>query len=697
MKPLRIMGYRGTISLAPVVTDSYSANVSSLLHFDGADASTTFTDQTGKTWTRNGTTTSLSTATKKYGTAGLYIGSAVGGATNNGITTPSHADFNFGTADFTIEWWEYATSLSTYQNLFDRGGLTAGGLLIQSGNGDGKYGVYVSNATVLIESSAKTLNVMQHHALVKDSGMMRKYRDGVQTGSRASAVNITSTDALCFGAYLNGTFAVASIMDDLRITKGVCRYPNGTTFTPPTAAFPDPPLPIVTWNNADKGGAVALTNSNLVASRTPDSSNYFSDVRATLSKTVGKHYFEVYVTDGALGPYMTIGVATAAHNLTTYVGKEITGWSYYQDTGSRIHNDVGSALGVSWTTGDTVGVALDMDAGKIWFAVNGVWQASGNPAAGTAETFSGVSGAVFPMVSLFKGTVPVHSLRGRFAAPDFAYAPPTGFSPWGGSYNAETTTWAAGISTLGGSVTLQDEQWADALITALQGKTYNSKVKYLLPFLGNNIKAHRMPLRDSFSVGSANSIGSAPFIDTDCSSALGISNPTEKDAYLDTKITAGMLGAGNGGLGWYERNIGFGGGTEPIGSYRNSGPDSYRYVIDLRTSFQRFRWGNAGPTQAGPTTTAANGHYYGQRSSSTLRRIYKDGLSLGSDSTGSEAVDGENDLTIYVMGSHESLGAFASWKGRGACAYMTDGSLTDSEVLDFHNLLNAYLITPTGR
>jgi hypothetical protein len=269
----------------------------------------------------------------------------------------------------------------------------------------------------------------------------------------------------------------------------------------------------------------------------------------------------------------------------------------------------------------------------------------------------------------------------------------------GGGYSAETTAWINGITALSGSVTTSEKNIADAIIVAIQGASYGSKIKYLLPFIGGNIAAHRMPLRDSLAVGAASSLGTAPFVDADCSTATGLSNSTEKDAYLDSLIKPSQIGTSdNGGLGWYERNIGFGSNVEPIGAYglSTSTPVS-RFVLDLRSSIQKFRWGDTLGTPAGPATTATNGHYYGQRSSTTLRRIYVDGTSLGSDGTGADAVAGINDQTILVMGSRDSSGLKTSWKGRGACAYLTDGTMSDADVAAFHTLLGTYLIAPTGR
>lgn len=271
----------------------------------------------------------------------------------------------------------------------------------------------------------------------------------------------------------------------------------------------------------------------------------------------------------------------------------------------------------------------------------------------------------------------------------------------GGAPLTEFDIYKARIAALGGSLTSTEEGYASDLITAIQGASYGSKIKYLLPFIGGNIGAQRVPLRDSLGVGPASLVGTTVLTNSNCSTAGGLTNSTEQAGALDTKIKPSQLGASNnGGIGWYERNWGAGTGVEPAGTYGSNNSPDERYCLDLRSTLQRFRWGGASTSQAGPATTAGNGHYYGQRSSATFRRIYKDGASLGSDSTANEPANRANEQTIVVLGCREANagGTFLSyWKGRGACAYLTDGTLSDADVAAFHTLLGTYLITPTGR
>ena len=69
----------------------------SLLHFEGANASTTFTDEVGKIWTR--WFCKISTAQAQFGnSSGLFGG-------GDQISTPESPDLMFGNGDWTVDFW----------------------------------------------------------------------------------------------------------------------------------------------------------------------------------------------------------------------------------------------------------------------------------------------------------------------------------------------------------------------------------------------------------------------------------------------------------------------------------------------------------------------------------------------------------------------------------------------------------------
>lgn len=195
-----------------------------------------------------------------------------------------------------------------------------------------------------------------------------------------------------------------------------------------TAGRPIGAIGPVTFNPSDKSGFVALSNGNLSATRTSGGNNAL--VRATLSRSTGKRYFEILCNTGTGASNFTIyGLATASLSLGAYVGSSSESWGLEQ-TGLTFHNASGTVYAPTFTTGSVVGIAVDFGAQKIWFAVNGTWAASGNPATGENPAYSNVSGELFPAVSLYNSS-PQHSCTARFHPSDFQYSAPAGFISWG--------------------------------------------------------------------------------------------------------------------------------------------------------------------------------------------------------------------------------------------------------------------------
>jgi hypothetical protein len=182
-----------------------------------------------------------------------------------------------------------------------------------------------------------------------------------------------------------------------------------------------------TLDPANRDSSITLSNGDLTA--TKGGTNALKSVRSVLGVSSGKHYFEITVSQaGAASPFMLIGVGTSAVDLASFVGNNASGWGYYQETGNKFTNNSGAAYGANWlTNGDIIGVALDMDAGKVWFRKNGTWQASGDPAAGTNEAFSGLSGTMYAYLSLYRQTATAQQLTANFGATAFAHTPPAGF------------------------------------------------------------------------------------------------------------------------------------------------------------------------------------------------------------------------------------------------------------------------------
>ena len=178
-----------------------------------------------------------------------------------------------------------------------------------------------------------------------------------------------------------------------------------------------------------RGVGLDLAQGNLYANR---NSAGWGNIAATIGVSSGKWYWE-FLNDSTAATM--VGVDSELEP-TDYVGHTSTGYGYYALTGNKYNNRSSSSYGNTYTTGDIVGFALDMDNGKIWFAKNGAWQASGDPVAGTNEAFSGLTGTYFPQFSFNNSGGDGYV---NFGQRPFAYTPPTGFKSLN-TYNLPDST-----------------------------------------------------------------------------------------------------------------------------------------------------------------------------------------------------------------------------------------------------------------
>ena len=234
--------------------DGYYASVSLLLHADGINGSTTFTDNspTPKTVTAVGGA-QISTTQNKFGGSSLYFD-----GTGDYATIPNHADFNLGTGDFTLEAWVYpiAAAVSAgethYPIMGTYGSFTSPNSVefvwIYSPQLGGKFALsrYQAGTSVLLQGSVVsiTYNTWQHWACVRSAGVVTFYVNGVSAGGGSFTSNLsTYNQTFVINGMWGGTPAFSAqwapngYMDDIRITKGVARYTG--TFTPSTSAWPN--------------------------------------------------------------------------------------------------------------------------------------------------------------------------------------------------------------------------------------------------------------------------------------------------------------------------------------------------------------------------------------------------------------------------------------------------------------------------
>lgn len=199
-----------------------------LMHFEGTDASTTFTDQTGKTVTPSGNA-QIDTAQYRFGSAsGLFDG------TGDYLTvTDANNELDLGTQDFTIEFWVRFNAVGATRYLID---------YRQASTADVAPSIYIHSTNTIRYQTATTARIVSttvfttgkwyHIALSRSAGISRLFVNGGQEGGNyTDANNFIAVTQILIGTIQGGLSAWHNgWIDELRISVGIGRYTSN--FTP---------------------------------------------------------------------------------------------------------------------------------------------------------------------------------------------------------------------------------------------------------------------------------------------------------------------------------------------------------------------------------------------------------------------------------------------------------------------------------
>jgi len=392
----------------------------------------------------------------KFGGSSIFFD-----GTNDSLDIADSTDFDFGTGNFTFEFWVYKTA-SGKAAIFETrstGDNNDGFNLEFNSTGNGALEWYdpsiASGDDLPKDGSAISLNTWTHFAIVRNGSSCKMYRDGTAVGTEKDVgTNSQVSDGTpTIGESSAGANDFQGFLDEIRLSS-TARYTGN--FTAPSAAFTsDSDTVFLIQSKAsnliggDKSGTGShFTSSGLTsidqsidtctnnfATMNPldnfifsgtfsegnlkvqtDNSSYASGT-GTIGLSTGKWYWEIEYDAKSSGStdYSLIGIlgrqVTADDKA---VGDETFGYAYYSENGEvRTNNaNVANWSEVTYTTGDIVGVALDLDNSKLYFSKNGTFIDSGDPTSGSTGTgavsitaaASTPLGVYFPAVSYYDGS-----------------------------------------------------------------------------------------------------------------------------------------------------------------------------------------------------------------------------------------------------------------------------------------------------
>ena len=238
-----------------------------------------------------------------------------------------------------------------------------------------------------------------------------------------------------------GTASTSTIGAD---TSGNTNHFTSSGIVASDCNMPDSPENNFCIMNPNARGTTNISTNNGNLYFVKSGANY-GNMFSTFALFSGKWYFEGRNHGSALAQ---IGVQEVINNIYASSGDygantDLGMWDsrgYYLDEGTA------GGSPPSYGDGDIIGVAFDVDAGKIWFSKNGTYNHSGDPANGTNQTTGstndlssiGVTPAGngenggglimnFGQDSSFNGAETAQGNTDGNGIGDFYYSPPSGF------------------------------------------------------------------------------------------------------------------------------------------------------------------------------------------------------------------------------------------------------------------------------
>jgi hypothetical protein len=451
--------------------DPYAANLVLALPFVSGGTESGFGDYShiirGSGSAKSITNTGVSIAsTASYYGSGSYFDSG------NYLSTPNVSDFQFGTGDFTMEAWTYSFS-GSWSIVAAQGTTGDAGRTVFAISNTGQVVSQIGSQSLISSAGIATSAQWNHIAFVRKNGVGTIYLNGVSVGINTVYTNSIQNTTLYVGSDQGWTNTSSKMyIQDLRVYKSVAKYTGG--FDVPR---PYTPVGIATWRQVpdttannfatlnklfnSASGNVVLADGNLTytGSQTPS----YGLSQSTIGVSTSKWYWEFRI--GSTGPSLGVGVIRPGISTSAYPGytpetsfvsgvdggigfyHNIANTIYYWDGLSPTYPTTVSYTLPACTTGDIVSIALDLTGGnnsKIYFAKNGTWGASGDPATGTNPVGLALSGTYLPAVSIggagastgsinfgqnstFSGNTTAGTFTDTNGKGLFKYQPPSGF------------------------------------------------------------------------------------------------------------------------------------------------------------------------------------------------------------------------------------------------------------------------------
>ena len=186
--------------------------------------------------TANGNT--AISAFSPYNESGAYDAATEGGSAlfdGNGdaLRTQSSSNLQLGSGDFTVEYWLYTNSFNSTGNVFDGRDAGSGNSFITNTNTSGQHRLWYPGGYRITSTTTMSANSWYHIAIVRNSGVVKMYIDGVAESQTWSTTTNFTGQTVTLGTEVDGASSpFHGYISNVRIVVGTAVYTsNGTAPT----------------------------------------------------------------------------------------------------------------------------------------------------------------------------------------------------------------------------------------------------------------------------------------------------------------------------------------------------------------------------------------------------------------------------------------------------------------------------------
>tara|TARA_R100000655_G_scaffold4747_1_gene15103 strand:- start:1072 stop:3189 length:2118 start_codon:yes stop_codon:yes gene_type:complete len=183
--------------------------------------------------------------------------------TDDYLTFSASSDLQLSTGDFTVEGWFKYDSASGYPCLFDcrsTTGSTTNGFAAFINETSGKLGLYTAGGWICDEGVALSADQWYHFAAVKNSGTIKLYINGVQSGDSYTTSTDFTNNTLRIGSGATGANNMNGLISNFRVVKGTAVYTSA--FSAPTETLTNiTNTKLLCCNNSSVIGGTVLPNT----------------------------------------------------------------------------------------------------------------------------------------------------------------------------------------------------------------------------------------------------------------------------------------------------------------------------------------------------------------------------------------------------------------------------------------------------